>query len=39
MSVNVKCYNPSYRYSKNVYQYIRENIEVWIEDAIENKAP
>ena len=35
----VKCYNPPCRSSKSVYEYIEENIEVWIENAIENKAP
>lgn len=35
MSSIVKCYNPPYSTSKNVYDYIYENIEDWIEKAIE----
>lgn len=31
----VKCYNPPYVNSKNVYNYIKENIEDWVEEAIE----
>jgi len=35
LSSIVKCYNPPYTTSKNVYDYISSNIEDWIEDAIE----
>lgn len=35
MSSIVKCYNPPYSTSTNVYDYIKKNIEAWIEDAIE----
>jgi len=35
MSSIVKCYNPPYTTSTNVYNYISENIEDWIEKAIE----
>ena len=35
MSSIVKCYNPPYKTSTNVYEYIENNIENWIEEAIE----
>jgi hypothetical protein len=35
LSSIVKCYNPPYSTSKNVYDNIKENIEDWIETAIE----
>lgn len=35
MSSIVKCYNPPYTTSANVYDYIKNNIEEWIEKAIE----
>ena len=35
LSSVVKCYNPPYKTSTNVYSYIKENIEDWIEEAIE----
>ncbi len=35
MSSIVKCYNPPYTSSQNVYDYIKNNIEDWIEKAIE----
>lgn len=35
LSSIVKCYNPPYTNSKNVYDYINTNIENWIEEAIE----
>ena len=35
LSKVVKCYNPPYVTSKNVYNYIKENLEDWIEKAIE----
>ena len=35
MSSIVKCYNPPYTTSTNVYDYIKTNIEDWIEKAIE----
>jgi hypothetical protein len=35
LSSIVKCYNPPYSNSQNVYNYIEENIESWIEEAIE----
>lgn len=35
MSSIVKCYNPPYKTSTNVYDYIKNNIEDWIENAIE----
>jgi hypothetical protein len=35
LSSVVKCYNPPYKKSTNVYKYISENIEDWIEKAIE----
>lgn len=31
----IKCYDPPYEKSKNVYNYISENIEDWVEKAIE----
>jgi len=31
----VNCYNPPYTDSQQVYNYIKENIEDWIEEAIE----
>ncbi|RXR17351.1 hypothetical protein EQG63_11220 [Flavobacterium amnicola] len=34
LSSIVKCYNPPYSISTNVYNHIKENIEDWIEDAI-----
>lgn len=39
LSAYVKCYDPPYSRSKNVYKYVKDNIEDWIEDAIANKAP
>jgi hypothetical protein len=33
----VKCYDPPYKISTNVYDYISENNEDWIEEAIENR--
>jgi hypothetical protein len=30
----VKTYNPPYSKSTSVYNYIKENIEAWVEDAI-----
>jgi hypothetical protein len=35
MSSIVKCYNPPYTASTSVYDYIKNNIEDWIEKAIE----
>lgn len=35
MSSIVKCYNPPYTSSQNVYDYVKNNIEDWIEKAIE----
>jgi hypothetical protein len=35
LSSVVKCYNPPYTTSTNVYNHISENIEEWIEEAIE----
>ena len=35
MSSIVKCYDPPYTTSTNVYDYIKENIEDWIDKAIE----
>lgn len=35
LSSVIKCYNPPYTDSQKVYNYIRENIEDWIEEAIE----
>jgi hypothetical protein len=35
MSSIVKCYDPPYTTSTNVYDHIKENIEGWIEKAIE----
>lgn len=35
MSKIVKCYDPPYKISTKVYKYIFENIEDWIEEAIE----
>ncbi len=34
-SSQLKCYDPPYSSSTNVYNYISENIENWIEEAIE----
>lgn len=34
LSSIVKCYNPPYTLSTNVYNYIKENLEDWIEEAI-----
>lgn len=34
LSSIVKCYNPPYLTSKNVYSHIKENLEDWIEEAI-----
>ena len=33
----VNCYDPPYKKSTNVYNYIKENIEDWIEEAIKIK--
>lgn len=38
LSSIVKTYNPSYQVSKNVRNYIAENLEAWIEDAIKIRA-
>lgn len=38
LSSIVKCYNPPYSTSTNVYSYIEDNIENWIEEAIEIRA-
>ncbi|MDR0206770.1 MAG: TIR domain-containing protein [Bacteroidales bacterium] len=35
MSSIVKCYNPPYSTSTYVYNHIKENLEEWIEEAIE----
>ena len=35
LSSIVKCYNPPFSTSANVYDYIKKNIEDWIEKAIE----
>lgn len=35
LSSIVKCYNPPYKKSTNVYDYIKNNIEDWVEKAIE----
>lgn len=35
LSDKVKCYNPPYSTSTNVYDYIKENIADWVEKAIE----
>ncbi len=35
LSSIVKCYNPPYTSSTSVYNHIKENIEDWIEEAIE----
>lgn len=35
LSSVVKCYNPPYMKSTNVYDYIKSNLEDWIEEAIE----
>ena len=35
LSSIVKCYNPPYSTSTNVYNHIKENLEDWIEEAIE----
>ena len=34
LSSIVKCYNPPYSTSTSVYNYIKENLEDWIEEAI-----
>ncbi len=34
LSSIVKCYNPPYAVSTNVYNHIKENLEEWIEEAI-----
>ncbi|HIP49139.1 MAG TPA: hypothetical protein EYG92_09275 [Lutibacter sp.] len=34
LSSVAKCYNPPYSTSTNVYNYIKENLEDWIEEAI-----
>lgn len=34
LSSVVKCYNPPYNVSTDVYNYIKENIEIWVEEAI-----
>lgn len=34
LSSIVKCYNPPYSISTNVYNHIKENLETWIEEAI-----
>lgn len=34
LSSIVKCYNPPYSISTNVYNHIKENLEDWIEEAI-----
>ena len=34
LSSIVKCYNPNYSTSTNVYNYIKENIVDWVEEAI-----
>lgn len=34
LSSIVKCYNPPYSDSKEVYNYIKNNLESWIEEAI-----
>jgi hypothetical protein len=38
LSSIVKTYNPSYQISKNVRNYIAENLEAWIEEAIKIRA-
>lgn len=38
LSSVVKCYNPPYKSSTNVYNHIKENIEEWIEEAIEIRS-
>jgi hypothetical protein len=35
LSSIVKCYNPPFANSKDVYNYIKDNLEDWIEEAIE----
>lgn len=35
MSSIVKCYNPPFSTGTNVYDYVKNNIESWIEEAIE----
>lgn len=35
MTNYVKTYDPPYKLSDNVYNYIKDNIEQWVEDAIE----
>lgn len=35
LSSVVKCYNPPYMKSTNVYDYIKNNLEDWVEEAIE----
>lgn len=39
LSSYVKCYNSPYSSSKDTYDYIKRNIEDWIEKAIKNPAP
>lgn len=39
LSAYVRCYDPPYSTSERVYEYIEENIDTWIEDAIDNIAP
>ena len=34
LSTKVKLYNPPYSESKDVYQYIKDNIDAWVEEAI-----
>jgi hypothetical protein len=34
LSSILKCYNPPYLTSTNVYNYIKENLEDWVEEAI-----
>ena len=38
LSSIVKIYNPSYQVSKTVRNYIAENLEAWIEEAIKIRA-
>ncbi|WP_243472090.1 TIR domain-containing protein [Winogradskyella sp. MH6] len=38
LSSIVKCYNPPYSTSTNVYSHIEDNIEDWIEEAIDIRA-
>ena len=35
LSSIIKCYNPSFSVSTNVYNHIKENLEDWIEEAIQ----